>query len=70
MLKIYEIRVGGRLGQDWADWFEGFSIRQEENEVTVLVGPVVDQSALFGVIARIRDLNLPLLSINPKGEES
>jgi len=67
-LQIYEIRVRGRLGRDWADWFEGFSLR-EEKEITVLTGPIVDQSALFGIIATIRDLNIPLISVGPIGEK-
>ena len=68
MPQVYEIRIRGRLGADWSDWFDGFSLL-EEKEVTVLTGPVVDQSALFGVLARIRDLNLGLISINPAGEK-
>ena len=68
MPQVYEIRIRGRLGEDWSDWFDGFSLH-EEKEVTVLTGPVVDQSALFGVLARIRDLNLGLISINPAGEK-
>jgi hypothetical protein len=64
----YEIRVRGLLGPDWSDWFDGFSLREEGGDVTVLTGSVVDQSALFGIITRIRDLNMSLLSINSIGE--
>jgi hypothetical protein len=65
----YEIRVSGLLGPDWSDWFEGFSLRLEDGDVTVLSGPIVDQSALHGIIARLRDLNLPLLSVLQIGEK-
>jgi hypothetical protein len=65
VLKTYEIRIKGQLGRDWADWFDGFCLSQD-GDVTVLTGPIVDQSALHGVIARIRDLNLCLISLNPK----
>jgi hypothetical protein len=68
MPQHYEIRIRGRLGADWSDWFDGFSLL-EEKDVTVLRGPVVDQAALFGILARIRDLNLGLISINPAGEK-
>lgn len=68
MPQHYEIRIKGRLGENWSDWFDGFTVF-EEKDVTVLTGAVVDQSALFGVLARIRDLNLGLISINPAGEK-
>ncbi len=67
----YEIRFRGNLGSDGQEWFDGFSLRIENGEVTVLSGPVIDQSTLYGVLSRIRDLNLPLISVNPvpgKGE--
>jgi hypothetical protein len=64
----YEIRISGLLGPDWSDWFEGFSLRLEDG-VTVLSGPIVDQSALHGIIARLRDFNLPLLSVHQIGEK-
>ena len=69
-IQLYEIRVRGRLGQDWSYWFDGFSLCQADGDVTVLTGPIVDQSALYGLIARIRDLNLTLLSINSTGEKT
>ena len=68
MPQRYEIRIRGRLGEDGSDWFDGFTVF-EERGVTVLAGPVLDQSALFGVLARIRDLNLGLISVNPEGEK-
>jgi hypothetical protein len=61
--RLYELRVGGRLAEDWSDWFEGFSLRDEEAEVSVLVGPVADSAALHGILAKVSDLNLTLVSI-------
>jgi len=60
---IYEIRIQGHLGQDWTGWFEGLSITLADNGETVLTGPVIDQAALFGVLRKVRDLGLPLLSV-------
>jgi hypothetical protein len=62
-VQLYEIRVRGPLGSDWSDWFDGFSFQQEDGGVTILRGPVADQSELYGVVARLRDLNVTLLSI-------
>jgi len=61
--QIYEVRIHGLLGEDWADWFEGFSMRTEDGETTILEGEVKDSAALFGVLAKIRDLNVTLISI-------
>jgi len=58
----YEIRVQGRLGSSWSDWFEGLTIHCEVNGETVLHGPV-DQAILHGVLMKIRDLGLPLVSV-------
>ena len=63
---IYQIRIKGHLGSQWADWFEGMTIRLEENEETLLSGPVVDQSALYGLLKKVRDLGLPLISVWPQ----
>ncbi|HEX2980863.1 MAG TPA: hypothetical protein VHO48_11410 [Anaerolineaceae bacterium] len=63
-LKRYEIRLKGHLDDRWAGWFEGFTITLEENGITLLSGPVVDQSALHGVLKKVRDAGLPLLSVN------
>jgi hypothetical protein len=65
---IYEIRVEGELGNMWSSWFEGLSIGKEIDEptgqpITVLSGPFPDQPALHGVLTKIRDLNLTLISI-------
>ena len=61
---IYQFRLRGHLGQQWMDWFEGLSITLEEDGNTLLSGPVVDQSALHGILKRVRDLGMPLLSVN------
>ena len=61
---FYEIRVQAHIGESWSSWFEGLSLRHEDNGETVLCGPIEDQAALHGVLARIRDLGLPLLSVN------
>ncbi len=64
MADTYRFRVKGHLNDRWTEWFEGLVIHLPEDGTTVLVGPVVDQAALHGVIIRIRDLSLPLLSVN------
>jgi len=62
---VYQIRLKGHLGSQWSDWFDGLTITLEENGDTLLTGPVVDQAALYGLLKKIRDLGLPLLSVNP-----
>ena len=61
---IYQVRIEGQLGQQWTEWFEGLSITQERDGTTLLTGPVVDQSALHGLLKKVRDLGIPLVSIN------
>ncbi|MCW1967714.1 MAG: hypothetical protein KIH69_006290 [Anaerolineae bacterium] len=61
---IYQIKLEGHLGQHWSDWFEGMSISPEDDGNTVLTGPVADQAALHGLFKKIRDLGLPLFSVN------
>ena len=61
-----EIRVKGQIDEHWSDWFEGLTVTHTDQEETVLTGPVVDQSALYGLLAKLRDLGLPLLSVNCK----
>ncbi len=68
MVDTYRIRVKGHLADRWSDWLGGMAIHLQEDGTTVLVGPVVDQAALHGVIIRIRDLGLPLLSVKLCGE--
>ena len=62
--KSYQIRIKGQLGDQWSDWFEGLTITLEEDGNTLLSGPVVDQSALHGLLKRVRDLGMPLISVN------
>ncbi len=63
MVDTYRFRVKGHLNDRWSDWLGGLAIQLQEDGTTLLVGPVVDQAALHGVINRIRDLGLPLLSV-------
>ena len=63
--QYYEIRLKGHLKARWVKWFNGLTIRLEDNGDTLLTGPVVDQAALHGLLKRVRDLGLPLLSVNP-----
>jgi hypothetical protein len=60
----YEIRLKGHLDERWTEWFEGLSITLEENGDTLLTGPVVDQAALHGLLRKVRDLGLMLVSVN------
>jgi len=63
-MMLYQIRIKGHLGQQWMNWFEGLTISLEEDGNTLLSGPVVDQSALHGILKKIRNLGMPLLSVN------
>jgi len=60
---LYEIRVKGHLDTRWADWFDGMSFTHESEGTTILYGPVVDQAALHGLLRKVRDLGLPLISV-------
>ncbi len=59
----YQIRLNGTLDSSWSDWFDGFSITAQGDE-TILIGVVCDQSALHGILAKINDLGLSLISVN------
>jgi hypothetical protein len=61
---IYEIRVKGHLAPDWSDWFGHLALRHYANGETVITGPVRDQAALFGLLIKMRDLGLTLISVN------
>jgi len=70
--QYYEIRLKGHLEARWVKWFNGLAIKLEDNGDTLLTGPVVDQAALHGLLKKVRDLGLPLLSVNsvePDAEE-
>ena len=60
---VYQIRIQGYLGQRWAGWFGEVSIMLEDNGDTLLTGPVVDQAALQGLLKKVRDLGMPLISV-------
>jgi len=67
MADFYEIRIRGHLDAQWQDWFDGMSITLEADGTTLLSGPVLDQPALYGLLRRVRDLRLPLVSLNRTG---
>ena len=62
---VYQIRIKGHLGRQWTDWFGGLTITLEDNGDTLLTGPVVDQAALHGLLKKVRDVGMPLLSVSP-----
>ena len=62
---LYEIRLKGHLDGWWADWFGSMTITLADNGETLLAGPVIDQAALHGLFKKVRDLGLPLVSVNP-----
>jgi hypothetical protein len=59
----YEIRLTGRLDAHWAAWFDGLTVSDETDGTTLICGPIADQAALHGVLQRVRDLGLPLVSV-------
>jgi hypothetical protein len=66
---VYEIRVKGNLDLKWSDWFDGFAITPVDDDETLLTGSVADQGALHGLLHKIRDLGLPLLTVQRLKEE-
>jgi hypothetical protein len=67
---IYQIRIRGHLGQPWQKWFEGLTLTLETDGNTLLTGPVVDQAALYGILKKVSDLGMPLLSVSSTGSGS
>ena len=62
-MQLVEIRIEGHLDQTWADWLDGFTLTHTEESETTLTGEVKDQSALYGLIAKLRDLGVKLVSV-------
>jgi hypothetical protein len=67
MQEYYEIKIRGHLDQRWSEWFAGLKIMHLEGDKTLLSGPLPDQAALHGLLERIRDLNLTLISVTSGG---
>jgi hypothetical protein len=61
--ELYEIRIKGHLDHHWTTWFEGLTLTREASGDTLLTGPVVDQAALHGLLRKVRDLGLPLVTV-------
>jgi hypothetical protein len=68
--KVYEIRLKGHLDARWVKWFDGLAITLDENGNTLLSGPVADQAALHGLLKKVRDVGLLLLSVNSGSNQS
>lgn len=66
---VYEIRVDGHQGDSWSPWLRGMTIRHQESGQTILTGPLPDEPALHGVLAKIRDLGLPLVEVRRSANE-
>ena len=60
---VYQIRIKGHLGREWTDWFGGLTLTLEDNGETLLTGPVLDQAALHGLLRKVRDGGMPLVSV-------
>jgi hypothetical protein len=64
----YQIRIKGHLGRQWTDWFSGLTITLEDNGDTLLTGLIVDQAALHGLLRKVRDLGMPLISVSSRSQ--
>ena len=67
---IYQIRIKGHLSQPWQEWFEGLTLTLETDGNTLVTGPVIDQAALYGILKRVSDLGMTLLSVSSTGTAS
>jgi hypothetical protein len=67
---VFQIRIKGHLGRQWADWFDGMAITLEDDGDTLLTGPVADQATLHGLIKKVRDLGMTLVSINSVSDQA
>lgn len=63
--ELYQIRLKGHLDSQWTDWFDGLTVTLEEDGNTLLTGPVIDQAALHGLLRKVRDIGMILISVNP-----
>lgn len=70
MTNLYEIRIEGQLDDRWQDWFDGWTVTRQADGTTLLSGPVSDQPALYGILRRVRDLGLPLISVTQLNDTS
>ncbi|MDQ3863616.1 MAG: hypothetical protein M3317_08975 [Actinomycetota bacterium] len=68
-MSVYNIRVKGHLDRHWSEWFDGLTITNLENGEAMLSGEIVDQAALHGVLAKVRDLGLPLIAVTADGPD-
>ena len=66
---MHQIRIQGQLDQQWSEWFEGFTLADDGDGTTILTGPVIDQAALHGLLRRIGDLGVTLISVNRLDQE-
>ena len=64
-MQVVEIRIKGQIDEHWSDWFEGLTLTHTDQGETLLTGEVADQAALYGLLAKLRDLGLPLVSVEP-----
>ncbi len=62
---VYSIRIRGYLASEWSEWFDGMIVQCQPDGTTTLLGPVRDQAALHGLLLKVRDLGLSLISVNP-----
>jgi hypothetical protein len=67
---IYQIRIKGKLGPEWADWFDKFNIEAQPDDETLLIGPAIDQAALYGLLLKLHNLGLLLLFVKRQMEKS